>query len=110
MLTFKKVSILIALLLFIGIGCGTPGSLTSDEITDVAGVVMESDSYDRIANATVQINNTEKSATTDENGIFTLRQVDTGDHTVTINTENHGTVEQNVTITDGGTRLVLKVQ
>jgi hypothetical protein len=110
MLTFKKISILITLLLFIGIGCGTPGSLTSDEITDVAGVVVESDSYDRIANASVQINETEKSAITDENGIFTLRQVETGNHTITIETENHGTVEQDVTITDGGTRLELKVQ
>lgn len=106
---FKKLSALGILLLFVGIGCSTPGSLASEEITDVAGIVIDGDSYDRVANAQVRLNGTDKSAVTNDNGIFTFRQVEVGDYTLTVESENYGSAEQEVSITDGGTRLEIKL-
>lgn len=104
----KKSTILVALLLFIGVGCSSPGSLSSEEITNVAGVVV-TDSYERVANAELHFVNDDLRTTTSEDGTFTLFEVSVGSQNVTINSESHGTVEKSVEIVNGGTRLFIKL-
>ncbi len=103
---FKKSSLFIALLLFIGIGCASPGSLTSDEITNVAGVVLTAD-YERVPNAELHFTADDLRTTTTSEGTFVLYEVSVGTQTVNIQADGHGTVEKNVEIVDGGTRLEL---
>jgi hypothetical protein len=105
----KKIALLITVLAFVGMACASPSSLTSDEITNVAGVVYDAESYERIANAQVIFSADDKSATTNEEGTFVLREVSVGTHTVTIQTDGHGTVEKSVEIVNGGTRLELAI-
>lgn len=106
---FTKISsLLIALLLFVGVGCSSPNSLTSDEITNVAGVVMTAD-YERVANAELHFMADDLRTTTTEDGTFVLNEVSVGTQTVSISSEMHGTVEKEVDIVNGGTRLELKL-
>jgi|SRR6056297_913560 len=104
----KKTSLLIALLLFVGVGCSSPGSLTSEEITNVAGVVMTAD-YERVANAELHFTADDLRTTTTEDGTFVLNEVSVGTQTVSINSEAHGTVEKEVDIVNEGTRLEIKL-
>jgi hypothetical protein len=104
----KKSSVLVALLLFIGFGCSSPGSLSSEEITNVAGVVVTED-YERVANAEVHFVDDDLRTTTSEEGTFTLYEVSVGSQNVTINSESHGTFEKNVEIVNEGTRLEIKL-
>ncbi|WP_069132853.1 carboxypeptidase regulatory-like domain-containing protein [Rhodohalobacter halophilus] len=100
----KYSSLLIALTFFIGVGCASPGSLASDEITDVAGVVV-TDGYDRVANAEVYFSGDDLRTTTSTDGTFTLREVSVGSHEVNISTEGQGSFTKTVEVTNGGTRL-----
>jgi hypothetical protein len=104
----KKSSLLIALLLFVGVGCSSPGSLTSEEITNVAGVVMTAD-YDRVANAELHFTADDLRTTTTADGTFVLNEVSVGTQTVSISSESHGTVEKEVDIVNEGTRLEIKL-
>lgn len=105
----NKITTVVTLILFIGMGCASPSSLTSDEITNVSGVVVAADSYDRVANAQVQFED-DKVATTTADGTFALKEVRVGTHNVTIEAEGYGTTSQRVEIVNGGTRLELKVE
>ncbi len=105
----KKIVTAITLLLFIGIGCASPGVLTSDEITNVAGVVLDANSYDRVANAQLQFED-DVVATTSSEGTFTLHEVNVGTHNVTIEADGYETTNQTVEIVDGGTRLELMIE
>jgi hypothetical protein len=96
----------VLLLIFLGAACASPSALTSDEMTHVAGVVLSQD-YDRISNATVRFSTNGQAVTTDENGIFTARDVAVGTQSVSIEAEGYGTVEKQVEVTNGGTRLQL---
>ncbi len=98
----------VLLLIFLGAACASPSALTSDEMTHVAGVVLSSD-YDRISNATVQFATNGQSVTTGENGVFVARDVAVGTQTVMIEADGHGTVEMQVEVPNGGTRLQLMI-
>ena len=104
----KMSSLLIALLLFVGVGCSSPGSLSSDEITNVAGVVMTAD-YERVANAELHFTADDLRTTTSEDGTFVIYEVSVGTQTVSISSDMHGIVEKEVDIVNGGTRLELKL-
>jgi hypothetical protein len=104
----KKSSLLIALLLFVGVGCSSPGSLTSEEITNVAGVVMSAD-YNRVANAELHFMADDLRTNTTSDGTFVLHEVSVGTQTVSISSESYGTVEKEVDIVNEGTRLEIKL-
>ncbi|MEX0662213.1 MAG: carboxypeptidase-like regulatory domain-containing protein [Balneolaceae bacterium] len=99
----------VLLLLFIGIGCSSPSSLTSEEITDVIGVVVDEDSYERIANVELRFADRDEVVTTSENGTFTVKEVNVGMQTVTIEGEGYGTVEKEVEVINEGTRLQIAI-
>ncbi len=104
----KKSALFVSLLLFVGIGCASPGSLTSDEITNVAGVVVTAD-YDRVPNAELHFTADDLRTTTTSDGTFTIYEVSVGTQTVSINTQSHGTVEKEVEIVNEGTRLQIQL-
>jgi hypothetical protein len=108
-MTKIKVTPAILIVLFIAMGCASPSALTSDEVTHVAGVVVDSESYDRVANAQIRFMNDGITVNTESNGTFTARDISVGTHTVSIQAEGYGTVEKSVEIVDGGTRLKLKL-
>jgi len=99
----------VLLLFFIGIGCSSPSSLTSDEKTDVVGVVIDQESYDRVSGAVITFSDRSEAVTTSENGTFTAKEVNVGIQTVTIEAEGHGTVEKEVEVINEGTRLQITI-
>jgi hypothetical protein len=108
MMNIKLLSVML-MLLFIAMGCASPNALTSDEMTHVAGVVVDSESFDRVANAQIRFMNDDITVNTESNGTFTARDVTVGTHTVTIEADGYGTVEQSVEIVNGGSRLQIKL-
>lgn len=98
----------ILLLLFIGIGCSSPSSLTSEEMTDVIGVVINEDNYERVANAEIRFADKDEVVTTSENGTFTAKEINVGMQTVTIEAQGE-TVEKEVEVVNEGTRLQIVI-
>jgi len=105
-----KVIPAILILMFIAMGCASPSALTSDEVTHVAGVVVDSESFDRIANAQIRFMNDGITVNTESNGTFTARDISVGTQNVSIEAEGYGTIEKSVDIVDGGTRLQLALE
>jgi len=99
----------VLLLFFIGIGCSSPSSLTSDEKTDVIGVVVDHESYERISGAEITFADRSEKVTTSENGTFTAKMVNVGMQTVTIEAEGYGTIEKEVEVVNEGTRLQITI-
>ncbi len=99
----------VLLLFFIGIGCGTSGSLASEDKTDVIGVVIDQDTNDRVADAEIQFAGVDEAVVTSENGTFTVKGVDVGTQTITISAPGHEASEQEVEIVNDGTRLQLYI-
>lgn len=98
----------ILLLLFIGIGCSSPSSLTSEEMTDVIGVVINEDNYERVANAEIRFADKDEVVTTSENGTFTAKEINVGMQMVTIEAQGE-TVEKEVEVVNEGTRLQIVI-
>ncbi|REL24063.1 hypothetical protein DYD21_19835 [Rhodohalobacter sp. SW132] len=96
-------------LMFFAVACGSSGMVGSDDQTAVAGVVLDSESYDRIANATVTLTGEDKSTVTNENGVFTFVDVGVGTHDVTVESDSHGTVETTIDVEQGGSRVEIKL-
>jgi len=107
----KKLTLPIAsiLILLFAVACGTSGALGSDE-TAVAGVVLDAESYERIANATVRLVEADRTATTNENGVFTFVGIPIGTHDVVIEANNYGTIETSFEAESGGSRVELKIE
>lgn len=99
----------VLLLFFIGIGCGTSGSLASEEKTDVIGVVIDQDTYDRVADAEIQFSGVDEAVVTSENGTFMVKGLDVGVQTVTISAPGHEASEQEIEVVNEGTRLQLYI-
>jgi len=97
------------LILFVAVACGTSGALGSDE-TAVAGVVLDAESYERIADATVRLVDSDRSTTTNENGVFTFVGIPIGTHDVVIEATDYGTVETTLEAESGGSRIELKIE
>jgi hypothetical protein len=108
---FNKLILPIAsiLILFFAVACGSSGALGSDE-TAVAGVVLDAESYERIADATVRLVDADRSATTNENGVFTFVGISIGTHDVVIEAADYGTVETTLEAEQGGSRVELKIE
>jgi len=96
-------------LMLFAVACGSSGMVGSDDRTAVAGVVLDADSYDRIADATVTLTDEDKSTTTNENGVFTFVDIAVGSHNVTVESGSHGTVETTIEVEDGGSRVEIKL-
>lgn len=96
-------------ILFFAVACGSSGALGSDQ-TAVAGVVLDADSYERIANATVRLVDEDVSTETNENGVFTFVGVGIGTHNVEIDADNYGTTETTFDAESGGSRVELKIE
>lgn len=105
----KQVISILLVTIFFAIGCASPNSLTSDELTNVSGVLVAVESYDRVEGAEIHFEEEDKTVTTDSNGIFTLYEMGTGNHTVTISADGYETAEREVEIVNGGTRLELTI-
>lgn len=97
------------LIMFFTVACGSSGALGSDQ-TAIAGVVLDTDSYERIANATVSLVDEDVSTQTNENGVFTFVGVGIGTHNVVVEADNYGTVETTLEAEAGGSRIELKIE
>jgi len=95
----------VALLLVIGVACGTSGPMSSDDKTALTGVVIEEGSYDRVANATVTLTGDDMSTVTGEGGTFSFVGVSVGTHEVTIESDTHGTTTKSIEVQSGGSRV-----
>lgn len=106
----KKIIPLLVLTLAITTACGTSGPMASDDETALIGVVIDKDSYDRVSGATVELTADNLSATTSEDGTFTLTEVSTGTHDVVVQADGYVTTETTIEVEQGGTRVELFVE
>lgn len=67
----------------------------------LVGSVFDASSYEGIAGAEVTVVDTEISTTTDENGAFTIENLEEGTVTVKVETEGYAAAEKEVEITGG---------
>ncbi len=100
---------ILAISLLFGVACGTSGPMASDDETALIGVVLDQDSYDRIAGATIQLVNDDKIVTTSEDGTFTVIGASVGTHDVIIEAEGYGTTEKTIEVERGGTRVEIHI-
>jgi hypothetical protein len=107
---YSKLILSLAILMFVGMACGTSGPMASEDRTALTGVVLDKDSYDRIADATVRLVDEGESEVTNENGIFTFIGVGVGTHTVEVEAEGYGTSEHSVEVEAGGSRVQLMLE
>lgn len=99
---------ILAISLLFGVACGTSGPMADDE-TALIGVVLDQDSYDRIAGATIQLANDNVTVTTNEEGTFKVVGASVGTHNVVIEAEGYSAKETTIEVERGGTRVQLYV-
>jgi len=104
----KLLSIAAIFLMFVGVACGPSGPMASEDRTAVTGVVMVEDTYERVSNATVMMEDGELTATTNENGVFIFVGAPTGSQEVMVES-NMGSVTTTVNVEMNGSRIELFV-
>lgn len=104
----KLLSIAAIFLMFVGVACGPSGPMGAEDRTAVAGVVLVEDSYERVADATVSMEGGEITATTNENGAFTIVGAPTGSQEVSVES-NMGSTTSTFEIEMNGSRIELFV-
>lgn len=96
------------LLMLLSVACGPSGMVENQESTAVIGVVIDSDTHERISGATITLGE-ELSAVSNENGAFTFINVPVGSHTVSVDAGNNGSTETTLNVVDGGTRTEIRL-
>lgn len=104
----KLLSMAAIFVMFVGVACGPSGPMADEDRTAVAGVVMVEDTYERVANATVMMEDGELTATTNENGVFTFVGAPTGSQEVSVES-NMGSTTATVEVEMNGSRVELFV-
>lgn len=105
---FKLLSFVAIFVMFVGVACGPSGPMADEDRTAVTGVVMVEDSYERVANATVMMEDGELTATTNENGVFTIIGAPTGSQEVMVESDM-GSTTTTVEVEMNGSRIELFV-
>ncbi|MDX1641531.1 MAG: carboxypeptidase-like regulatory domain-containing protein [Balneolaceae bacterium] len=102
-----------AMILSIGIAFATSNPETTtnnaDTYTMITGSVVDAETGDAVANATVALEGTETTTTTDEYGTFVFEQVETGSHTLTIEADGYQSTETSVDVTETGANVEVEV-
>lgn len=104
----KLLTITAIFIMFVGVACGPSGPMGAEDRTAVAGVVMVEDSYERVSNATVTMEDGELTATTNENGVFIFVGAPTGSQEVMVES-NMGSTTATVEVDMNGSRIELFV-
>jgi len=108
MRNLKLLSFAAIFLMFVGVACGPSGPMGAEDRTAVTGVVMVEDSYERVSNATVSMEDGELTATTNENGVFTIVGAPTGSQEVMVESDM-GSTTATVEVEMNGSRIELFV-
>ncbi|WP_340103817.1 carboxypeptidase-like regulatory domain-containing protein [Rhodohalobacter sp. 8-1] len=108
MFKLKLLSIAAIFIMFVGVACGPSGPMGAEDRTAVTGVVLVEDTYERVADATVSMEDGELTATTNENGVFTIIGAPTGSQDVMVDS-NMGSTTATVEINMNGSRIELFV-
>lgn len=108
MYRLKLLSIAAIFIMFVGVACGPSGPMGAEDRTAVAGVVLVEDTYERVADATVTMEDGELTATTNENGVFTFVGAPTGSQEVSVES-NMGSTTSTVEVEMNGSRIELFV-
>ena len=83
--------------------------IAGEETGSVKGTILASFlNYDdlKVSNATVTINGTDFTATTDENGYFTISGIAPGDYAITVTADNLSQVSGEIVVSSGGSHIV----
>ena len=104
----KLLSIAAIFVMFVGVACGPSGPMAAEDRTAVTGVVMVQDTYERVADATVMMEDGELTATTNSNGVFTIIGAPTGSQEVMVES-SMGSATATVQVNMNGSRIQLFV-
>ncbi|HTG57227.1 MAG TPA: TonB-dependent receptor, partial [Niabella sp.] len=83
--------------LFLMLSCVVNASAINEPLSIIKGTVRSSDNKP-VANATVQVKNTNRTTITDKNGVFYFRKLDAGTYTLVVSFVGSEPVEQDVEV------------
>ena len=96
----------------IAFATSTPDVETTETETvtfaSLSGTVIDANSGAIIPNASITLGET--SATTDENGTFTIENVEAGSHTLTVEADGYEPAEQSVEVAEEGANVEVALQ
>lgn len=75
----------------------------------ITGSVVDAETGEAVANATVTLSGTEESTTTDEYGTFTFEQVENGSQTITVQADGYQEAEETVEVTEEGANVEIEL-
>ncbi len=110
----KAIMLASVLILSMGIAFATSNIETTksedNAVAMVTGTVLDANTGEVIPNATVTLTEAEASATTDENGTFTLEGVEAGSYTLTVEAEGYEPAEQTLDVPEEGANVEITLQ
>lgn len=84
-------------------------STDTESYAIITGSVVDAETGDAVADATITLTGTEQSTTTDEYGTFTFEEVEAGNLTLSVEAEGYQSAEQSVEVTEEGANVEIKV-
>ncbi len=112
----KKAIMLASVMLFsIGLAFATSTPDISAEIenearTTITGIVSDANTGEAISGAEVAIPAADVSATTNENGEFTLEGLDLGNYSLSVDAEGYSAAEVEVEVTEDGAAVRVQLE
>ena len=83
--------------------------ISSDSTYTLTGTVVNAGTNDMISDANVEVENSDMSATTDENGAFTIEGLTQGSYTIKVSAEGYKDSEVKVNVGDDTQKIVIKL-
>lgn len=109
----KAIMLASIMVLSLGIAFATSNPETTNTDTEsyaiITGSVVDAETGDAVANATVTLTGTEQSTTTDEYGTFTFEEVKTGSLTLSVEADGYQAAEQTIDVTEEGANVEIEV-
>lgn len=83
--------------------------ISGDSTYTIAGTVVNAETNEMISDANVEVEDSDMSATTDDNGAFTIEGLSQGSYTLKVSAEGYKESEVKVNVGDETQKMVIKL-
>ncbi|HKI46609.1 MAG TPA: DUF2012 domain-containing protein [Balneolales bacterium] len=84
-------------------------TINSDSTYTLTGTVVNAETNEMISDASVEVEDSDMSATTDDNGAFTIEGLSQGSYTLKISAEGYKESEVKVNVGDDSQKVIIKM-
>jgi len=113
MFLFKKEALFSALLLILGVGLISNQAVAQEKTqsdTKLYGKVIDNSSQEALSDIEVTVKGVDKTATTDQKGMFVVKSLKTGSYTVEVTAKGYQKWEKDVKVNKKGKQLAIKLK